>query len=677
MAGGESQSEARARSEERSREQATGVVDRTYFDLVIGQFKKNRLAVFGLRVITFLVLVAVFAPFLANSRPLVFHGYRYKSYLAAYDQLVYAHGDLFGVGRTPEGLDLPGMDEPVSLPGLGSVYQKEIADWDAGTQTWKQVRNVSFGAAEPLMNRLRRRIEEEIPKLEKDNLWARGFRKVSWLRKQGLPSDIERDLQELLTIARKNLDQGYRAKAELRQRSLLQQFKSLKAEVSSEDRKAIAAFGKRYRSSIGADFHTRDPATLAEFDELLVEIRTRLIPKSIKQPQGVTFEPHWDFPAIRQLEALEVLFILLILVGASVPLWGRFVKGERAQDELTRKAILIAVIPIVGALLWAVAIPKYSDSTDYQAGMVNGDLATSFRVMAPLRYGVNDNDPTKKWAAPWWYGSDAKEQKVKTLPVGATSLERDLFVLEQRIEKLKNAPQASEGGWNGILDFLNRHHMGTDGTGRDLTTRMIWGSRISLSIGFVAVGIYIFIGIVLGALAGYFGGWVDMLISRVIEVVICFPTFFLILTVIAFIGPSIWNIMVVIGITGWPGVARLVRGEFLRLRSRDFVTAGTALGFGDVRIIFRHILPNALAPVLVAATFGVASAILVESSLSFLGFGVKVPTPTWGSVLSSARESYKFWWITLFPGFAIFLTVTMYNLVGEGIRDAVDPKLRQ
>lgn len=670
MAGGGSQGE-------RSREQATGVIDRTYYDLVSEQFRKNRLAVFGMRVIVSLILVAVFAPFLANSRPLVFHGYRYKSYLAAYDQLVYAHGDLFGVGRNEEGLKLPGMgEEPVSLKGLGTVYQKEIKDWDAGTQTWKQVRNVSFGEAEPLMNRLRVRLEEEVPKLEKDNLWARGFRKISWLREQGLPTDLEQDLQALLTIARKNLDEGYQAKGALRQRSLLQQFKSLRAEVSAEDRKAIAGFANRYRRAVGKDFHTRPPEDLAEFDELLLEIRTRLIPKTLKQPQGVTFEAHWDFPAIRQLESLDILFIFLVLVGASVPLWGRLVKGERPQDEMTRKGLVILLVPVVGSIVWAFAVPNFSDSTDYQAGMINGDLHTSFRVMAPLRYGVNDNDPNKKWTAPWWYGGKNAE-KIKTPPVGATSLERDLFVLEQRIEKLKKAPQRSDGVWNSFLDFLNLHHMGTDGTGRDLTTRMIWGSRISLSIGFVAVGIYIFIGIVLGALAGYFGGWVDMLISRVIEIVICFPTFFLILTVIAFLGSSIWNIMIVIGLTGWPGVARLVRGEFLRLRSRDFVVAGTALGFGSIRIIFRHILPNALAPVLVAATFGVASAILVESSLSFLGFGVKVPTPTWGSVLSSARESYKFWWITLFPGFAIFLTVTMYNLVGEGIRDAVDPKLRQ
>jgi len=260
----------------------------------------------------------------------------------------------------------------------------------------------------------------------------------------------------------------------------------------------------------------------------------------------------------------------------------------------------------------------------------------------------------------------------------ASPLQRDLAQLMARVEAIERQVEDPDPGpWGNFLEFLTRHHMGTDGTGRDLMTRMIWGSRISLSIGFVAVGIYVFLGIVLGALAGYFGGWTDILISRAIEVVICFPVFFLILTVVAFLDPSVFNIMIVIGITGWTGVARLIRGEFLRLRGQDFVIAGRALGFSDTRIIFRHVLPNALGPVLVAATFGVASAILIESSLSFLGFGVKVPTPTWGSVLSSARESWVYWWLTMFPGFAIFLTVTMYNLVGEGVRDAVDPKLRQ
>ncbi len=221
------------------------------------------------------------------------------------------------------------------------------------------------------------------------------------------------------------------------------------------------------------------------------------------------------------------------------------------------------------------------------------------------------------------------------------------------------------------------HWLGTDDRGRDVLARMIFGSRVSLSVGFVAVSIYTFIGIFLGALAGYYGGKVDVLISRSIEVMMCFPTFFLVLTVLAFLKPSIYNIMIILGITGWPGVARLVRGEFLKQRQLDYVAAARAVGASDLRIIFSHILPNSLAPVLVSATFGVAGAILVESSLSYLGFGVPPPTPSWGEILSQSKHYIDFaWWLTVFPGFAIFLTVTAYNLVGEGLRDAVDPRLK-
>ncbi len=222
------------------------------------------------------------------------------------------------------------------------------------------------------------------------------------------------------------------------------------------------------------------------------------------------------------------------------------------------------------------------------------------------------------------------------------------------------------------------HLLGTDEQGRDVLSRMIYGSRISLSVGFVAVGIYTLIGIIIGALAGFFGGRLDMLLSRLIEVVICFPTFFLILTILAIFGPSIYNIMIIIGLTGWTGIARLSRGEFLKLRDQDFVTACRSQGMKTRRIIFRHILPNALAPVLVSATFGIAAAILVESSLSFLGFGVQPPTPSWGDLLSQSRAFMDIaWWLTIFPGAAIFLTITSFNLVGEGLRDAIDPKLRR
>ncbi len=223
-----------------------------------------------------------------------------------------------------------------------------------------------------------------------------------------------------------------------------------------------------------------------------------------------------------------------------------------------------------------------------------------------------------------------------------------------------------------------QHWLGTDDRGRDVLSRMIWGTRISMSVGFVAMGIAIMIGMLFGSLAGYYGGIVDLAVQRLIEIVMCFPMFFLILLLLASLPPSIYNIMVLMGIFGWTGVARLVRGEFMRLRGSDFTTAARATGLSDARIMFRHLLPNALSPVLVSATFGVAGAILTESALSFLGFGVPPPTASWGELLSqSQRFVDRAWWLVTFPGLAIFVTVTAFNLVGEGLRDAMDPRLRQ
>jgi ABC-type dipeptide/oligopeptide/nickel transport systems, permease components len=222
-----------------------------------------------------------------------------------------------------------------------------------------------------------------------------------------------------------------------------------------------------------------------------------------------------------------------------------------------------------------------------------------------------------------------------------------------------------------------KHLMGTDELGRDVLTRIMWGSRVSLLVGFVAVGISVAIGVLLGALAGYYGRSVDNVIMRFVDVMLCFPTFFLILAVIAFWEPSIWKIMLVIGLTSWMGVARLVRAEFLSLKERDFIQAARALGGKDIRIIFRHVLPNSLAPVLVNATLGVAGAILIESALSFLGIGIQPPDPSWGNMLTAGKDNIEIaWWLSFFPGFAIFITVMGYNMLGEGMRDAIDPRLR-
>jgi peptide/nickel transport system permease protein len=231
---------------------------------------------------------------------------------------------------------------------------------------------------------------------------------------------------------------------------------------------------------------------------------------------------------------------------------------------------------------------------------------------------------------------------------------------------------------NILVGPSSQHLFGTDELGRDVLSRMIWGARVSLEVGFVAIGIATMIGILLGALSGYYGGYLDSAIMRAVDIMLSIPTIFLVLAVIAILEPSIINIMVVIGLTSWMEPARLVRAEFISLKEREFVTAARALGARDGRIIFRHILPNGLSPILVSATMGVGGAVLVESALSFLGLGVQPPTPSWGSLLSSGKDNIEIaWWLSAFPGLAILVTVLGYNLLGEGIRDALDPRQRE
>lgn len=228
-----------------------------------------------------------------------------------------------------------------------------------------------------------------------------------------------------------------------------------------------------------------------------------------------------------------------------------------------------------------------------------------------------------------------------------------------------------------LLSPSSEHLLGTDAIGRDIFTRLLYGARVSLWVGFIAVGISSLIGVTLGLVSGYFGGIVDEIIMRIVDIMLCFPSFFLILAVIAFLEPSMMNIMIVIGMTSWTGLTRLVRAETLSLRERDFILAARLSGAGKMRILFMHILPNTLAPVLVSATLGIAGAILVESSLSFLGLGVQPPYPSWGNMLLDGKDVLSNApWLSLFPGLAIFITVLGYNLLGESLRDILDPRLK-
>lgn len=224
-----------------------------------------------------------------------------------------------------------------------------------------------------------------------------------------------------------------------------------------------------------------------------------------------------------------------------------------------------------------------------------------------------------------------------------------------------------------LLTAPSRDHLlGTDGLGRDLLSRIIYGSRISLSIGLIAVGISVFLGVILGSIAGFYGGKVDTFIMRFTDIMLCFPTFFLILAIVAVTEPSIFNIMAIIGMTSWMGPARLIRAEILTLKEREFIQASIAIGASNLRVIGVHLVPNAIGPVLVNATLGIAAAILLESGLSFLGLGVQPPIPSWGNILIESKSTLGVaWWITLFPGMAILITILGFNFLNEGLKKRI------
>ncbi|SIT66322.1 peptide/nickel transport system permease protein [Ectothiorhodosinus mongolicus] len=330
----------------------------------------------------------------------------------------------------------------------------------------------------------------------------------------------------------------------------------------------------------------------------------------------------WSSPVLRYLSAADVTLMLTFF--AALLLW-------RLQRAFWQKFLLLLLIAAVGGTIsWAtVKPPQLVIYEQYREAQAQGQY--DWVIHAPIPYSPKD------------YLRD----------FGDTGLQ---------------APLAGDS---------RRHWLGTEENGADVLSRMIHASRIALGIGFIATGIALGIGIVIGGLMGYFSGIVDMIGMRIVEIFEAIPTLFLLLTFVAFFGRSLYMMMIIIGITSWSGYARYVRAEFLKLREQEYVQAAIACGLPLRSVLFRHMLPNGVAPILVAASFGVASAILAEATLSFLGLGL-IDDPSWGQMLNQAVQSSSFnWWMAAFPGGAIFLTVFAYNLVGESLRDALDPYLKK
>ena len=353
--------------------------------------------------------------------------------------------------------------------------------------------------------------------------------------------------------------------------------------------------------------------------------------------------------------------------------WFRALFNPGNAIDYVYNMALCAFIPWAAlALVTSAVLKRRGVSAPYRALVMGGEFVVLV-LAASLLFLIPGLSPTNKYFTrsfpiEEYQSSGQKRGLYPPVPFGPIEQDNQAFFRPPGFRKDRALWQKSNDA--------HTHWLGTDDTGRDVLVRMVYGTRMALSVGFVAVGLYVTIGIVLGCLAGYFGGAVDILISRIIEVVLVFPAFFLILILVAMIGPSILIIMFVIGITGWPGVARLIRGEVLKQRSLDYVQAARAMGASHVRIIFRHILNNALSPALVAAPFGIAGAIVTEAGLSLLGFGVRPPAPTWGTLLRLGSTNYHHWWLVVIPSLAIFFCVTIFNLVGAGLRDAMDPRLR-
>jgi peptide/nickel transport system permease protein len=439
-----------------------------------------------------------------------------------------------------------------------------------------------------------------------------------------LDEEERRFFSEVYARARANVEVIHRDRLEGMLDGLKIQLTRMADQLAPERRRDAESAAGEYRRLCGGGY-LRGSASEDPFKALNGRVAATF------DPRKNTLVPRWRFPVFDGLSKWDALLIpgaFLWLLAFGPLHWWKFRRVEPRMRRWRRQWAVVLIPSLVCGLAWRALHRETLDPVDYKAWPTEGKMEVLKAFWPPHRFGPDR--------------SEAAGQ-----------------------ELVERAPSGS-------------HPLGEDHFGRDLLARVVWGARVSLAVGFVATTIALVIGIALGAFAGYFGGVVDWGVSRVIEVWLCFPYLFVAMAVVAFVPGEqrIWYVIAALGLFQWMTIARLTRGEFLRLRRQEFVVAGVALGAGHLRVILRHVLPNALAPVLIAASFGIAGAILAESALSFLGLGVVEPAVSWGKILNAARTQPKVWWPLLYPGLCIFLSITCYNLIGDAIRDAVDPRLK-
>ncbi|MAE46500.1 MAG: hypothetical protein CMJ86_06350 [Planctomycetes bacterium] len=595
-----------------------GVYSKDYWDLVFEQLGRRNLFRVGIGVLALLYGLVIFAPFLAGDRPFAFEGVDRAAYGSSLNSLRAVTNGMLKLVEQSDEAYLGGLEQAGTL-GRDGVPQSR----------------------------------EEALRLEVDALELR------------------------LDVVGLYLSDG-----------------------ASEERAALAVFREKAaagRQAFGGGDIDLATALLGEAKDLTRELRKSLRPLDPKNPDrgGVALQSRRTLPLWDALGPSEVLFMALWVLLASWPVWNRLLNRivlngdrERIRDWRRRKAALVLVLSVFASLGWYAAFGTGDDmykNGPHKAGLISGAIVAlpAGQLLGegtgvfeptwpPLTYGLAETHTEEMFRPPtwWWWAEIDEAGRYVRGPKSASDEHTGFSAAVSPVEV-----RAGEPARNSKL----RHLAGVDELGRDFLTRLVWGGRISLTVGILSALLLTIIGVVFGSIAGYFGGSIDVAIMRLIEILQAIPAFFLILMTMAFIPADvispIFAIVIVIALIRWTGVARLVRGEFLRLREQEFVIAAQALGFSNQRTIFRHVLPNAMGPVLVSAAFAVAAGILTESAVSFLGFGIRPPEASWGSLVNESKNAAN-WWIQLFPGLLIFITVTCYNLVGDAVRDALDPKMK-